>query len=99
MRHRKVLSLVVLAAWCVSGLRAADGGVRVQGPLSIRKVPVTDCRVVRGFLGAPVDGSVRSWDYRGTVREYPHTASDGVAYAYLNNDGLHVSLADDEGFT
>jgi len=63
-----------------------------------RKVPVTDCRVVRGFLGTPVDGSVHSWDYRGQTREYPNTASDGVVYSYNNNDGLHITLADEPGF-
>ena len=41
---------------------------------------------------------MRSWDYRGTVREYPRTASDGVAYAYLNNDGAHIRFADEESF-
>lgn len=94
--------IIILLSWLCIGLctpesRAADG-IPVQGPLTIRKLLVTDCRVVRGFLGTPVDGSVQSWDYRGTVREYPQTASDGVAYGYLNNDGLHVSLADDKGF-
>jgi hypothetical protein len=69
-----------------------------QGFVTIHKVPVVDCQVVRGFLGTLVDGSVRSWDYRGTVREYPRTASDGVAYAYLNNDGAHIRLADGESF-
>jgi hypothetical protein len=66
--------------------------------VTIRKASVVDCRVVRGFLGTLVDGSVRSWDYRGTVREYPRTASDGVAYSYLNNDGAHIRLADGESF-
>lgn len=64
----------------------------------VRKVPVADCRAVRGFLGTPVDGSVRSWDYRGRVREYPNTASDGVVYSYNDNDGLHMTLADPQGF-
>ena len=64
----------------------------------VKKLPVEDCRVVRGFLGTPVDGSISSWDYRDTVREYPRTASDGVAYSFNNNDGLHITLSDDEGF-
>ncbi len=67
-------------------------------PFVVRKVPVADCRAVRGFLGAPVDGSLHSRDYRGTVREYPRTASDGVAYSFNRNDELHVTLADSEGF-
>jgi len=68
------------------------------GSVVVEKVPVEDCRVVRGFLGTPVDGSVRSWDYRGQVREYPDTASDGVVYSYNNNDGLHITLGDEDGF-
>ena len=66
--------------------------------VTVEKLPVADCRVVRGFLGTPVDGSIRSWDYRGTVREYPRTASDGVAYSFNRNDGLHITLGDDLGF-
>jgi hypothetical protein len=64
----------------------------------VKKLPVEDCRVVRGFLGTPVDGSTHSWDYGGNVREYPRTASDGIAYSFNNNDGLHITLSDDEGF-
>lgn len=64
----------------------------------VKKVPVVDCRVVRGFLGTVVDGSIYSWDYRGRTREYPNTASDGVVYSYKNNDGLHITLGDDKGF-
>ena len=72
----------------------APGGGRVI----ITKLAVVDCRVVRGCFGAPVDGSVHSWDYRGTVREYPNSARDGVGYAYTNNDGVHLELADADGF-
>jgi hypothetical protein len=68
------------------------------GFVVVKKVPVVDCRVIRGFLGTPVDGSTHSWDYRGSIREYPNTASDGVVYSYKNNDGLHITLGDDEGF-
>ncbi len=64
----------------------------------VKTVPVVDCRVVQGFLGTPVDGSTKSWDYRGRTQEYPKTASDGVVYSYNHNDGLHVTLADDKGF-
>lgn len=64
----------------------------------IQKVPVADCRVVRGFVGAPVDGSVHSWDYSGRVAEYPARASDGVQYRFLGNDGVHLTLADARGF-
>jgi len=81
---------------------AAQTGLQLAGDgkewTSIKKVLVTDCRAVRGFLGTPVDGTVKSWDYRGVPREYPHTASDGVAYSFNRNAGLHFTLADDAGF-
>jgi len=64
----------------------------------VKTVPAVDCLAVRGFLGTPVDGSIKSWDYRGRSQEYPRTASDGVVYSYMKNDGLHVTLADDKGF-
>jgi hypothetical protein len=97
--RRQILLLSFLGVGLAhSSLSAALHAAEPQGVLDIRKVPVVDCRVVRGFLGTPVDGSVQSWDYRGTIREYPRTASDGVAYAYLNNDGLHIRLADGESF-
>lgn len=64
----------------------------------VKKVLVEDCRVVRGFLGTPVDGSLQSRDYQGRVREYPRTASDGVVYSYNRNDGLHITLAGEARF-
>ena len=88
-------SLPACIAWAqVTSGPLESGGGRVV----ITKVPVVDCRVVRGCFGSPVDGSVHSWDYRGAVREYPKSASDGVGYAYNNNDGVHLTLADAEGF-
>ena len=93
---------------CLALPTAAEGVRGIEGPVAlrpggselvvVRKVLASDCRVVRGFLGTPVDGSVGSWDYRGRVREYPNTASDGVVYSYNHNDGVHVTLEDDEGF-
>jgi len=91
-----VVSLSAGSVWS----QAASGPLALEpagGPVVISKVPVADCRVVRGCFGSPIDGSVHSWDYRGTVREYPKTASDGVGYAYNNNDGVHLTLADDKG--
>jgi len=92
-----VVSLSAGSVWS----QAASGPLSLEpagGPVVISKVPVADCRVVRGCFGSPIDGSVHSWDYRGTVREYPKTASDGVGYAYNNNDGVHLTLEDDAGF-
>jgi len=65
----------------------------------VEKLLVADCRALRGFLGAPVDGSVRTRDWGGGVWEYnDRGAGGGVGYAYRRNDGLHITLADAEGF-
>lgn len=68
-------------------------------PLLIQKLHVTDARVMRGFVGAPVDGTVRSGGWDGVVWEYPQPHSNsGVVYAYRDNDGFHATFADDFGF-
>ena len=73
-------------------------------PFTIKKIPVTDCRAVRGFLGTPVDGSVKSWGYRGAIVEYPDTGAEGydagagVDYSYNDNDGIHIRLWNNEKF-
>jgi len=92
-----VVSLSAGSVWS----QATSGPVALEqggGPAVISKVPVADCRVVRGCFGSPIEGSVHSWDYRGTVRECLKTASDGVGYAYNNNDGVRLTLADGDGF-
>lgn len=72
--------------------------------VTVTKIPVIDSRVVRGFRGTPVDGTVKSIEFRGFVSEYPDTlsegfdASSGVDYSYNNNDGLHITLKNDSGF-
>jgi hypothetical protein len=96
------LGFIALLSLTVPSAGAAAPAIVVKPGASeavvLRKVPVVDCRAVRGFLGAPVDGSVHSWDYRGRTQEYPNTASDGVNYSFNRNDGLHLTLADDGGF-
>lgn len=68
------------------------------GRTVIKKLLVTDCRVVRGFVTSPVDGRLRSYDWDVNVWEYGMAgAGAGVGYAYRNNDGLHITLADREG--
>src|SRR5437868_5727372 len=68
-------------------------------PWVVTKLRVTDCRAVRGFVGAPVDGSLKSGAWDGRVWEYPkHDGGAGVEYDYLHNDGLHITFADDAGF-
>lgn len=67
-------------------------------PLRVEKVPVADCRALRGFVTAPVDGRLDSYNWNMDVWEYGmRGAGAGVGYAYRNNDGLHVTLADADG--
>ena len=82
-------------------LPVAGPAIRVQGGRTTRieHVAIKDARAVRGFIGTPFDGTraSRSWD--GRVWEYPQAgAGAGVGYAYHGNDGLHVQLADADGF-
>jgi Zinc carboxypeptidase len=85
-----------------SSVAVSDLGIPIEpdkaGFVIVKKVRVTDSRAVSGFLATPVDGSVKSWDYRGRTHEYPKKASDGVVYSFNNNDGLHVILSDAKGF-
>jgi len=70
-----------------------------EKPTVIRKLPVADCRALKGFLGTPVDGTTQSGDWSGGVWEYgDRGAGAGVGYTYRDNDGLHVTLADADGF-
>ena len=96
--------IVFVFVWSISSLSSAQesrSGI-LLGPDEVesvvKKLLVSDCRAVRGFLGTPVDGSISSWDYRGRIQEYPNAASDGVVYSFNNNDGLHITLGDDDGF-
>lgn len=68
-------------------------------PLVVRKLPVADCRAVRGFIGTPVDGSLKSRAWDGGIWEYNQRgAGVGVGYSFMGNDGLHVTLGDAGGF-
>ncbi len=67
-------------------------------PVVVEKVLVEDCRALRGFVFAPVDGRLDSPRWDGGVWEYNMPgAGAGVGYAYHNNDGLHITLADAGG--
>ena len=69
-----------------------------EQPLVVQKLLVTDCRALKGFLGAPVDGTLQSGDWGGQTWEYNQRgAGGGVGYAYHGSDGLHITLADDQG--
>ena len=69
-----------------------------DGPVVLRKLAVADCRILRGFSGEPVDGTLKSSDHwYGRVREYPKQAG-AYGWSYNNADGLHITLAEDRGF-
>ncbi|MBM4031509.1 MAG: hypothetical protein FJ291_06940 [Planctomycetes bacterium] len=96
---------VLIANLAVVEEPPADPGpaIRVEAdarePLVVTKLPVADCRALKGFIGAPVDGSTESWDWSGKSWEYNQRgAGAGVGYAYRGNDGLHITLADKGGF-
>lgn len=64
----------------------------------ITDIGIADCRALRGFVGAPVDGRLDSVSWNGSVWEYgARNAGAGVYYDFNNGDGLHVRLADDRG--
>ncbi|MCL4190361.1 MAG: hypothetical protein KJZ87_01350, partial [Thermoguttaceae bacterium] len=67
-------------------------------PVVVKKLLVADCRALRGFIVAPVDGRLDSVDWNMNVWEYGmRGAGAGVGYRYRENDGLHIELADDQG--
>src|SRR5256885_874897 len=82
--------------------RADTAGIPItpgDEPTVVTKLRVTDCRAVRGFVGAPVDGSLKSASWDGKTWEYPMPgAGAAVGYDYRNADGLHITFADDAGF-
>src|SRR5688572_5629093 len=70
-----------------------------DAPWVVEKLRVTDSRAVRGWIGAPIDGSTKSGSWDGKTWEYPMPdAGQGVLYNYLNGDGLHLTFADEAGF-
>jgi len=67
-------------------------------PTIVEKLLVEDCRALRGFIASPVDGRLDSPRWDAGVWEYNQRgAGAGVGYDYNNSDGLHITLADDNG--
>jgi len=67
-------------------------------PTAITKILATDCRALRGFIGAPVDGTLQSRGWNARRWEYNQAgAGAGVGYEYNGNDGLHITLAAHRG--
>jgi hypothetical protein len=65
--------------------------------LLVRRLPVLDCRLVLGFVHAPVDGRADTWGYNGVVNEYNTSQgySDGwqfVTYEFIERPGMHITL-------
>ncbi|MCD6360299.1 MAG: hypothetical protein J7M38_05480 [Armatimonadetes bacterium] len=66
--------------------------------LWLTDVGVSDCRSLRGFVGAPVDGRLDSVSWNGSVWEYgARNAGAGVYYDFAGGDGLNITLADRRG--
>jgi len=82
------------------GMGNREGLIRLERskPLLVEKVGFADCRAVRAFIHNPVDGRLDSRHYGNWVWEYPNPRGDGAHYDFNNGDGLHIRLADDEGF-
>ncbi len=86
--------------WCALAGAApeASDGIDLQPgqPLRVRKILPVDCRLVRGFTHAPVDGRVDTRYPTGTVGEWQGLhGTPAVNYRLFNgNDGLHVTLAE-----
>lgn len=79
----------------------ADGpaiAVRAGKPVHLTKLLVSDCRASRGFVVAPVDGRLGSYNWNVDSWEWNQAgAGAGVGYDYRHNEGLHVTLADQGG--
>ncbi|MBN1673250.1 MAG: hypothetical protein JXR37_19550 [Kiritimatiellae bacterium] len=100
MRRAILFAGVCLHAAHRAVLAGATAGIPIEpgSALSVKKVPVTDCRVLTAFVGTPVDGTLHSLDYSGRQAEYPRRGvGAGINFKYNGNDGLHITLGDNEG--
>ncbi|MCZ6635789.1 MAG: hypothetical protein O7G87_20525, partial [bacterium] len=77
-----------------------DGAIRLEPgrALRVEKVPVSDCRLGKAFIDYPVDGRLETTAYHGAINEYPAHAFTGHQYEFNQANGLHITLADPEGF-
>ena len=66
--------------------------------LRITDIAPAECKSLRGFVGAPMDGRLDTVSWNGSTWEYgaPHAGS-GVYYEFAGGDGLNVRLADADG--
>jgi len=105
--HLVSASIIFAVLSCGSSTQKETSAIVLEpvgDPVVVEKVPVTDSRVVRGFRGTPVDGTLKSFDFRGYFTEYPDSlsegfdASSGIDYFWNDNDGLHIAFGDADGF-
>ena len=77
-----------------------DDAIRLEPgrALRVEKVPVSDCRVGKGFIHYPVDGRLETRNYNNGLGEYPGWAYSGTQYEFNQSNGLHITLADADGF-
>jgi|ETNmetMinimDraft_30_1059905.scaffolds.fasta_scaffold63242_2 hypothetical protein len=102
---KRILSILSCTLCFVAFVWQQDMGAETTGgillidgkPILIRKILPTDCRVVRGFTHAPVDGRVDSQYSTGGLAEWSGSVgTPAVNYRLFNgNNGLHISLSED----
>jgi len=83
------------------GSRSVEGAIPMAPGevLHIQKVPAVDCRIGRGFFCGPVDGRLDTRTYRDRIGEYPCDSwYSAVNYDLNQSNGLHITLADEDGF-
>lgn len=60
--------------------------------LEIKKLLLTDARVLRAFVGDVIDNYNKSYNHDG-IYEYPRKwVGPGISYKYNNMDGLHLDM-------
>jgi len=81
------------------GSTAPTGAVQLRPdtPVVVKKIMPADCRLVRGFTHAPVDGRIDTRYPTGSVGEWQGANGiPAVNYRVFNgNNGLHITLAED----
>lgn len=64
----------------------------------ITDIAPVECKSLRGFVGAPMDGRLDSVSWNGSTWEYgARNAGSGVYYEFADGDGLNIRLADAKG--
>jgi len=104
MRQTVCIGLIMLCGCATSQRPRLPTGVtspvklQTDAPLVVKKILPVDCRLVRGFTHAPVDGRTDTRYPTGSVGEWcGPNGVPAVNYRVLNgNNGLHITLTEDE---